>query len=113
MAITGVIVRIRVNDLDAAVPFYEDLTGATATRFSFGSAALASVGPFLLFAAPGEDGDRLANVVATLVTDDLDPQLAELEALGASVIAPATSTPNGRRAIVRHPGGAVFEYVGR
>lgn len=113
MAITGVVARVRVDDLEAAVPFYEGLEKVKARRFSFGSAALASIGSFLLFAAPGEDGDRLAKVAATLTTDDLDAQLAEVQTLGASVVAPATSTPNGRRAIVRHPDGVVVEYVGR
>jgi hypothetical protein len=53
MAITDVIARIRVSDLDAAVPFYENLAEASAKRFTFGAVALASIGPFLLFADPG------------------------------------------------------------
>jgi predicted enzyme related to lactoylglutathione lyase len=112
MPITGVVVRRRVDDLDATVPFYERLTGASANRFSFASAQLAAVGPFLLFEAPGPNGDRLANVAATLTVDDLDNQLKQLERLGAELIAPPAQTPNGRRAIVRHPEGTIFEYVG-
>jgi predicted enzyme related to lactoylglutathione lyase len=113
MAISGVIARVRVDDLAAAVPTYETLAGAPAHYFEFGAARLAAVGPFLLFSASGADGDRLANVVATLVTDDLDAQLDTVSAAGGTLVAPPAQTPNGRRAIVRHPDGAVFEYVGR
>ena len=112
MSVTGVVARVRVDDLDAAIPTYEALTGRTAARFSFGSATLASVGCFLLFHADGADGDRLAGVRATLVTDDLDREIGGLAELGAEVVAPPARTPNGRRAIIRHPDGAVFEYVG-
>jgi predicted enzyme related to lactoylglutathione lyase len=54
-----------------------------------------------------------AELAATLMTDDLDAQLVEVQTLGANVVAPATSTPNGRRAIVRHPDGVVVECAGR
>lgn len=53
MTIGAAVVRLHVEDLEAAVPFYE-----TMYRFPF-------------------------------------------------------RTPNGRRAILRHPQGGVFEYVGR
>jgi len=53
MSITGVVVRRRVPDLDAAIPFYEELTGAVGSRFAFGGAPLAAVGSFLLFTEPG------------------------------------------------------------
>ena len=32
-------------------------------------------------------------------------------AAGAEVIQPAAATPNGYRAILRHPQGGVFEYT--
>ena len=112
MAITGTVIRQRVFDLEAVLPFYEQLAGQPARRFAFSGARLASVGPFLLFSADGELGDRLARVAGTLVVDDLDAQVELLESLGAELIAPSVATPNGRRAVVRHPDGAVFEYVG-
>jgi predicted enzyme related to lactoylglutathione lyase len=112
MSITGVVIRHRVTDLDATTPFYEELTGRPANRFAFSGAELAAVGPFLLFSAPGETGDRLAGVVATLTVTDLDAHQQRLVELGAEIVAPPADTPNGRRMIVRHPDGAVFEYVG-
>ncbi|WP_394297855.1 hypothetical protein [Streptomyces globisporus] len=45
--IVSVIARQRVDDLEAAVPFYERLTGRTADRFGFAGVRLAIVGPFL------------------------------------------------------------------
>ncbi|MGH8963241.1 MAG: VOC family protein, partial [Jatrophihabitantaceae bacterium] len=93
--------------------FYEGLTGERARRFSFSGADLAAVGPFLLFVAAGEVGDRLERVAATLAVEDLEAESAKLIELGAQIVAPLADTPNGRRMIVRHPDGAVFEYVGR
>jgi predicted enzyme related to lactoylglutathione lyase len=113
MKFTSVVVRRRVANLDDALPFYERLTGERAHRFSFGGADLAAVGPFLLFVADGDAGDRLERVVATLAVEDLDAAEATLIESQAQVVAPLAQTPNGRRVIVRHPDGAVFEYVGR
>ncbi len=113
MTITGVVIRRRVVDLDAALSFYEQLTGESANRFAFSGAELAAVGPFLLFTAPDDVGDRLARVVATLVVDDLDAEQEALVALGADVVAARAEAPNGRRLIVRHPDGAVFDYAGK
>ncbi|GGP80947.1 hypothetical protein GCM10010215_02440 [Streptomyces virginiae] len=112
MAIDSVVVRQRVEDLDAAVPFYEKLTGATASRFAFAGVTLASVGPFLLFAGPDEAAQRVAGVAATLAVADLDLAVEEAEAGGAEVVVPVQPTPNGHRAVLRHPHGGVFEYVG-
>jgi predicted enzyme related to lactoylglutathione lyase len=112
MAITAVTVRIHVDDLDAVVPFYEALTGERADRFEFSGAQLAAIGPFLLFCASGELGHVLERVHATISTDDLDAEMARLTECGAVLIAPPADTPGGRRTVVRHPDGAVFEYIG-
>lgn len=112
MAIDSVVVRQRVEDLDAAVPFYERLTGSTASRFAFSGVNLASVGPFLRFAGPDEAVQRVAGVAATLAVADLDAAVEGAEAGGAEIVMPIQPTPNGRRAVLRHPHGGVFEYVG-
>lgn len=112
MSIESVVVRQRVEDLDAAVPFYEKLTGSTASRFAFAGVTLASVGPFLLFSGPDEAVRRVAGVAATLAVADLDTAVKEAVAGGAEVVAPISPTPNGHRAVLRHPHGGVYEYVG-
>ncbi|MER8096018.1 VOC family protein [Streptomyces goshikiensis] len=94
------------------MPFYEKLTGSTATRFAFAGVNLASVGPFLLFAGPDEAVQRVAGVAATLAVSNLDTAVEEAEAGGAEIVMPIQPTPNGRRAVLRHAHGGVFEHVG-
>lgn len=48
--ISGVLARVFVADLDAAVPLYEELAQARAERFAFRDVRLARAGPFLLLA---------------------------------------------------------------
>ncbi|MER7468285.1 VOC family protein [Streptomyces sp. NPDC097981] len=112
MKIDSVIARQRVDDLEAAIPFYERLTGRTAGRFDFAGVHLASVGPFLLFCGPDEAVQRVAGVSATLAVADLAAAVEEGVAAGATVVMPAHPTPNGHRAVLRHPHGGVYEYVG-
>ncbi|WP_406299488.1 VOC family protein [Embleya sp. NBC_00888] len=113
MTITSVTVRRHVPDLDAAITFYERLTGEPATRFAFAGLELAATGPFLVFTGPPEAAARFSGVAATLGVEDVDATFADLIAHGAEPIAEPTPTPNGRRAVLRHPDGAVFEYVSR
>ncbi|XEC32851.1 VOC family protein [Streptomyces fradiae] len=110
--ITSVIARQRVDDLDAAVPFYERLTGRTAERFAFAGVRLAAVGSFLLYSGPDEAVQRVAGVSATLTVGDLTAAVEAAVAAGATVVMPPQPTPNGHRAVVRHPEGGVYEYVG-
>ncbi|MET9525691.1 VOC family protein [Streptomyces coeruleorubidus] len=112
MTITSVVLRQRVEDLEAAVPFYEKMTGSTASRFSFAGVDLAGIGPFLLFSGPDEAVQRVAGVAATLTVADLDSAVEKAVAEGAEVVVPKSPTPNGHRAILRHPQGGVYEYVG-
>ncbi|MFJ9854785.1 VOC family protein [Streptomyces sp. NPDC101150] len=113
MMISSVVLRRRVDDLESALAFYEGLTGESAARFEFAGLKLASTGPFLLFMGPDEVAERFAGVAATLSVSDLDATVAACEAAGAEVIAAPAVTPNGRRAVLRHPDGGVFEYVGQ
>jgi hypothetical protein len=47
--ISGVVARVFVDDLDAAIPLYQQLAQTTAVnRFGFRDVRLAQVGPFLL-----------------------------------------------------------------
>ncbi|MEU9947313.1 VOC family protein [Streptomyces sp. NBC_00464] len=112
MNIDSVIARQRVDDLDAAIPFYEKLTGLTAARFAFAGVTLAGIGPFLLFSGPDEAVQQVAGVAATLAVVDLKAAVDEAVAAGATVLRPAQPTPNGHRAVLRHPHGGVYEYVG-
>ncbi|MFJ9371019.1 TetR family transcriptional regulator [Nocardia sp. NPDC101769] len=112
LPVTSVTLRHKVDDLHAAIPFYEQLTGETADLFEFSGLQLAAVGPFLLFSGSEAIAARFEGVAATLVVRDLLQIVASAKSAGASEISPAQPTPNGLRAVLRHPDGAVFEYVG-
>jgi hypothetical protein len=60
VTIGAVIARQRVEDLDAAIEFYQRLIGEKASPFAFAGLSLAAVGPFLLFSGPEEAATRLA-----------------------------------------------------
>ncbi|WP_198939751.1 hypothetical protein [Streptomyces sp. MJM1172] len=51
-------------------------------------------------------------MAATLAVSNLDTAVEEPEAGGAEIVMLIQPTPNGRRAVLRHPHGGVFEYVG-
>ena len=107
--VRGVLARVFVSDLDAAMPLYQELAGTTEVRrFGFRGVELAQVGPFLLLA-----GDTAAyrDRTATLLVESLTPVLAALQAAGAEVVEGPSPAPNGARLIARHPDGAVFEYI--
>lgn len=108
--IIGVLARVYVDDLDAALPLYQRLAGARQppARFRFRDVELARVGPFLLLS-----GDTAAyrDRTATLLVRDLAPVQAELAQAGGTVLQGPAPGPNGRRLIARHPDGSVFEYI--
>jgi predicted enzyme related to lactoylglutathione lyase len=107
--IIGVLARVFVDDLDAALVLYRSLAdGAEPVRFRFGAVELARVGPFLLLAG---DTAPYRDRVATLLVRDLRPVIADVERTGGHLLDGPSPAPNGRRLIARHPDGAVFEYI--
>lgn len=107
--VTTVLARVLVEDLDRAIPFYQALTeGAEATRFNVRDVRLARVGSFLLLSG---NTNRVSDRVATVRVQSLDPVLAALSAHNGHIVAGPMPGPQGRRVDVRHPDGAVFEYV--
>ena len=113
MDILGATLRICVDDLETAVPFYERLAGGTALRFERGGVQVAAVGCFLLMSGPEAELEILRKVAATIAVKDVDEAHAVLTELGARVIAGPVGTPAGRNLIAVHPDGAVYEYVDR
>ncbi|WP_439030190.1 VOC family protein [Gordonia terrae] len=101
--------RIFVADLDESLPLYETLVGTSADlRFPFEKAELAAVGDFLLIAGTDDDVEHYRSTVGPVVVDDLDALIALLDA--AEFIGESRSA-TGRFAYLRHPDGAVVEYV--
>jgi hypothetical protein len=106
--IKDVLARVFVEDLDAAIGVYEELTGERAARFGFRDVELARVGPFLLLAG---NTDAYRDRIATVRVKSLAPVLDVLTHHGGEVIEGPGPAPNGARLIARHPDGSVFEYL--
>ena len=113
MEILGATLRVCVDDLETAVPFYERLAGGSALRFERGGVQVAAVGCFLLMSGPEAELEVLRKVAATIAVKDVDEAHEVLSGLGARIIAGPVATPVGRNLIAMHPDGAVYEYVDR
>ncbi|MFF6779648.1 VOC family protein [Streptomyces sp. NPDC012510] len=113
MEILGTTLRICVDDLEAAVPFYERLAGGPAMRFERGGVQVAAVGCFLLMSGPESELEVLRKVTATIAVEDVDEANRILTTSGAHVLAGPIPTPVGRNLIAVHPDGSVYEYADR
>ncbi|MFF7467882.1 VOC family protein [Streptomyces sp. NPDC008092] len=111
MEILGASLRICVDDLDTAIPFYERLSGGRAQRFERGSVQVAAVGSFLLMSGPESELEVLRKVAATIAVQDVEAAHRLLDDLGARVLAGPMATPVGHTLLAMHPDGSVFEYV--
>ncbi|MFB7498579.1 VOC family protein [Streptomyces sp. NPDC056161] len=111
MEILGASLRICVDDLDTAIPFYERLAGGRAMRSERGGVQVAAVGSFLLMSGPEAELELLRKVTATIAVKDVDEAHRLLTDLGAHVLAGPVPTPAGRTLLAMHPDGSVFEYV--
>ncbi|MFS8201310.1 VOC family protein [Streptomyces sp. CWNU-52B] len=113
MDILGATLRICVDDLETAVPFYERLAGGPALRFERGGVSVAAVGCFLLMSGPESELEVLRKVSATIAVQDVEEANRVLTDSGAHVLAGPLATPAGRNLIAMHPDGYVYEYVDR
>ncbi|MBM7091810.1 VOC family protein [Streptomyces sp. NPDC012461] len=113
MEIMGATLRVCVEDIETAIPFYERLAGGPALRFERGGVHVAAVGCFLLMSGPAAELEVLRKVAATIAVKDVEEALRVLTDMGADIIAGPVPTPVGRNLIVRHPDGAIYEYADR
>ncbi|GHH93033.1 hypothetical protein GCM10017779_34900 [Streptomyces capillispiralis] len=113
MEILGATLRVCVDDIETAIPFYERLAGGRALRFERGGVEVAAVGCFLLMSGPAAELDVLRKVAATIAVQDVEEAREVLAGMGADIIAGPLPTPVGRNLIARHPDGAVYEYADR
>ncbi|MER5912665.1 VOC family protein [Streptomyces sp. NPDC001982] len=111
MEILGASLRICVDDLETAIPFYERLAGSRALRSERGGVQVAAVGSFLLMSGPEAELELLRKVAATIAVKDVAEAHQLLTDLGARVLAGPVPTPVGRTLLAMHPDGSVFEYV--
>jgi predicted enzyme related to lactoylglutathione lyase len=106
--IIGVLARVYVDDLDAALPLYERLTGETPYQFDYGPMSLAKVGDFLLVANATA---QVRTHTATIDVRDMALVVDALTAAGGELLEGPAAGPNGARLIARHPDGTVVEYI--
>lgn len=93
MDILGATLRIYVDDLDKAIPFYEGLAGGEALRFERGGVQAAAIGCFLLMSGPESQLEVLRKVAATIAVSDVEETRHVLGSLGADIIAGPVATP--------------------
>ncbi|AYL38773.1 VOC family protein [Streptomyces fungicidicus] len=113
MEILGATLRVCVDDIESAIPFYERLAGGSALRFERGGVQVAAVGCFLLMSGPATELDVLRKVAATIAVKDVEETRQVLAEMGADILAGPLPSPAGRNLLARHPDGAVYEYVDR
>jgi predicted enzyme related to lactoylglutathione lyase len=114
MKILQILTRVYTSGMDETLPFYENLAGATATsRFGMPSAGLelAVVRDILIIAGTDEAILPFRTTSATYLVDSLDEYHRFLVAHGATILRPPQQVPTGWNMTVRHPDGAVIEYV--
>lgn len=107
--IKAMVANVNVDDLEKAVPLYQELAGVeSAKRFPYKNLRCASVGPFLLI--EGDMSEHLTQTGTALVAS-MDLVLDALDRAGAEILEGPGEVPNGLRIQVRHPDGAIFEYL--
>lgn len=107
--VKSVLARVIVDDLEAAIPFYQLLSGgAEIKRFTVREVNLARIGSFLLLSG---NTAAVADTVATIRVTSLDPVIAALKACNGHLVRGPMPGPTGRQLYARHPDGLTFEYV--
>ncbi|GAA2388390.1 VOC family protein [Nonomuraea africana] len=112
MTVLTTYARVYVDDLDTALPTFAALTDSRpGLRFAYRDVELASIGGYLLVAGSPEALAPFRNVQATTIVDSLDEVFAVVEQEGGETLDGPNEVPTGRNLTIRHPGGAVIEYV--
>lgn len=114
MKIIKAFFRMYVNDLNDALPFYEELYGSkNQFRFKYDemNLELASIGDLLLIAGSAEALRTFKKTKMTFVVDSLADFLSFFEKHKVKVISGPRQVPTGKNATVRHPDGTIAEYV--
>jgi predicted enzyme related to lactoylglutathione lyase len=107
--IRTVIANVEVENLEDAIPLYQDLAGdVNVRRFPYHDLELALVGPFLLYSGPLE---KYVSQNGTVIVESLATVLDALAKAGAEILDEPEEVPNGTRILARHPDGSVFEYM--
>lgn len=107
-------IYVRPGTLAETIGYYERLQGVEADAFfPFPEVRLylAMVGSFLILEGSDDDLRPFRETTGTLLVDDVEPYHDRFVREGAEIIRPIREVPTGRAFNVRHPDGAVIEYV--
>lgn len=113
------VVRYLVNDVDAALPFYEALGFTLADRWGPSFAIVERQSLSIWLSGPGTSARKPLDSGATpepggwnrlvLEVPDLEATVAALSALGARFRGPPISGPGGQQVLVEDPSGNPVE----
>lgn len=107
--VLAALARVYVDDLDAAIPLYQALTGLDeAHRFEFREMRLAKIGSFLL--VQGADAEVRSHA-ATIAVRDIDMTAKTIRDADGELLDGPAPGPNGPRLVARHPDGSIIEYI--
>jgi uncharacterized glyoxalase superfamily protein PhnB len=111
-----VLIRVFVGpgELDEAIGFYEELLGTSVDMrmpYPEKNLVLAAVGAFLIIEGDEESLRPFRATTGTLLVYHVEPYYERLLSAGAEVVGPFQQVPVGAGFTVRHPDGAVVEYV--
>ncbi|MBW4634070.1 MAG: VOC family protein [Iphinoe sp. HA4291-MV1] len=114
MPVVTILNRVYVQDIDAALHFYQGLLGASVeSRFRYPGVdvEIAKIGSLLLLSGSSESLQFFQRVQATFVVDSLEQVTSYLQQQGAVILRPPQQVPTGMNMIVKHPDGLIVEYV--
>lgn len=112
MRLLTTLARVYVDDLDAALPTFVALTGEQPRlRFAYRELELAGIGGYLLIAGTEEALAPYRATHATAVVASVAEVGQYADEHGGVVLDGPNEVPTGWNLTVRHPGGAIIEYV--
>ncbi|MDH2344014.1 MULTISPECIES: VOC family protein [unclassified Bradyrhizobium] len=116
MKILNILTRrcLPLEELDAAVSFYETLIGQKARlRFDYPEydLRLAQVASILFIAGTEQSLRRFTATQMTFMVEDIEAFAAHLPTVGATILEAPKPVPTGRNMLVRHPDQTLVEYV--
>ena len=114
MLIKQVCARVYVNDMDRAVDFYEKLFHEKCvSRFKYHEVnlELARIDNLLIICGSNESLKPFRDTNATFLVDSLKEYQDYLLEHGAAIIQNVKKVPTGFNMTIKHPDGAVIEYV--
>jgi len=119
MRTTGIMVNLRVADIDAAKSFYTDFLGMSTEAFNMGWVAryvsphmAAGPRPAASVQLVTKDATAPEDSVISVLADDVESAFQEAQQLGYEIVHPLTTEPWGvRRFFVRAPDGNLVNIV--